>query len=397
MTEFTMPSLGSDMDAGTLVEWRVAVGDRVSRGDIVALVETQKATMEVEIFTTGVIDSLCIEPGEKVPVGTVLATIREEGEPAVKTAVQTAEISTSDAPAATRRLRISPAARRRAMELDVDPAAVVGTGRGGAITLADIDKASVGGPQAQAQAQAPPARTQAPPAQTQAPPSAAPEQSGKRELRKAIAAVMERSNREVPHYYLSTTIAMARATNYLRDYNAERPPEKRVLVGALLLRAVVVALEKVPELNGHWIDGALRPSESIHLATAISLRGGGVIAPALRDAQTLSLDELMHRLRDLVARARALRLRSSESDGTITVTSLGERGPEAVFGVIYPPQVALIGFGSVVERPWAIDGALIAQPVVTASLAGDHRATDGHRGGLFLRALDRALQEPEGL
>jgi len=128
---------------------------------------------------------------------------------------------------------------------------------------------------------------------------------------------------------------------------------------------------------------------------AISLRGGGVVAPALHDADRQSLGDLMRNFRDLVQRARAGGLRSSElSDPTITVTSLGEQGVETVFGIIYPPQVAIVGFGKIVERPWSVGGRIVSRPLVTATLSADHRVTDGHRGGLFLVAVDRLLQEP---
>ncbi len=151
-------------------------------------------------------------------------------------------------------------------------------------------------------------------------------------------------------------------------------------------------------MNGFWVDDAFRPAGGVHLGVAISLRGGGLIAPALHDADRKSLDELMAGLRELVRHARAGRLRASEmSDPTITVTNLGERGVDLVHGVIYPPQVALVGFGGIRERPWAADGMVGARPVVHATLAADHRASDGHAGSRFLALIDRLLQEPEEL
>jgi pyruvate dehydrogenase E2 component (dihydrolipoamide acetyltransferase) len=131
---------------------------------------------------------------------------------------------------------------------------------------------------------------------------------------------------------------------------------------------------------------------------AISLRGGGLVAPALHETDRLILDELMRRFRDLVRRARSGGLRSSElSDPTITVTSLGEQGVDSVFGVIFPPQVAIVGFGKITERPWSIGGQIVSRPIITATLSADHRVSDGHRGGLFLSAVDRLLQEPARL
>jgi pyruvate dehydrogenase E2 component (dihydrolipoamide acetyltransferase) len=154
----------------------------------------------------------------------------------------------------------------------------------------------------------------------------------------------------------------------------------------------------VPELNAVWRGDEVVSSPAIHVGVAISLRGGGLVAPALHDADQQSVDDLMRAFRDLVQRARTGGLRSSElSDPTITITSLGEQGVESVFGIIYPPQVAIVGFGKIVERPWSVQGQVVSRPLITATLAGDHRVSDGHRGGLFLAAVERRLQEPERL
>jgi pyruvate dehydrogenase E2 component (dihydrolipoamide acetyltransferase) len=232
----------------------------------------------------------------------------------------------------------------------------------------------------------------------EAPRPAAPKRLDVAQMRRAIAAAMARSKREIPHYYLSTTIALGKSLAWLEETNATRLPAQRLLLAALLLKAVAHALGEAPEFNGFFTGEGFRPGAGIHLGTAIAIRGGGLVAPAIRDADKLSVDELMARLRDLVARARTGALRSSElSDPTITVTNLGERGVEAVFGVIYPPQVALVGFGTPVDRPWVVAGEVSARRVLTASLAADHRASDGHRGALFLADIDRRLQSPETL
>jgi pyruvate dehydrogenase E2 component (dihydrolipoamide acetyltransferase) len=273
-----------------------------------------------------------------------------------------------------RRRMISPAARKHAAEKGVDLDRVVGTGPHGAVTLEDVENAAA--------AVKPP-----PPAADKA-----------REMRKAIAAAMARSKREIPHYYVAEDIPLARALAWLQAENARRAMAERLLPAALLLKAVARALTGYPELNGYWRDGAFAPAERINLGVAISLRQGGLVAPALLDAGAKSLTQLMQELTDLVKRTRAGSLRSSElAEGTITVTNLGDQGAQAVFGVIYPPQVALVGFGRVQERPWAEDGGLKALPVVTASLAADHRVSDGHRGALFLRELADLLQRPEEL
>ena len=387
MADFVMPTLGADMTEGTLVQWKKREGDRITKGEIIAEVDTEKAAIDVECHTTGLIERLLTKPGDKVPVGTVMAVIREEGRPATgpipqQTVAPPAAPPVTDridlvspAPSQAGRLRISPAARKLAAERGIDPAGLQGTGPDGAITLDDI--------------------TQAPVAAGAAPLTAADRQA---RMRQTIAAAMARSKREIPHYYLSTTIDMSRALTWLKQANEERPVTERLLYGVLLIKAVAMALRQVPELNALWKDGEAVRSERIHIGTAISLRQGGLVAPALHDADRLTLHELMHNFQDLVKRARAGSLRSSEmSDPTITVTSLGENGVETVFGVIYPPQVALVGFGKVVERPWVVNGQVVPRPVVVASLSADHRVTDGHRGGLLLAEIDRLLQEPQSL
>jgi pyruvate dehydrogenase E2 component (dihydrolipoamide acetyltransferase) len=387
MAEFVMPKLGADMTAGTLVAWHTKPGDAVRRGDIVADVETEKGVIEVEIFTGGVIERLLVEPGARVPVGTALATVREEGAAPVP-----APAPAATPPADLSRLRISPSARLLARQLGMDPSKVQGTGRGGAITREDIERAAAAVP-----SPTPPAAA-VPPAPIPPPPPAAPAADRAARMRQAIAAAMTRSKREIPHYYLSTTIDMHRALAWLTAENEKRAVPDRLLYAVLLLKAVALALREVPELNSLWADGRAVPSQDIHVGAAIALRQGGLVAPALHHTDRQSLDELMRNFRDLVQRARGGGLRASElSDPTITVTSLGEQGVEVAFGIVYPPQVAIVGFGKIVERPWCVDGQVVPRPVMTATLSADHRVSDGHRGALFLAAVDRLLQEPEKL
>jgi pyruvate dehydrogenase E2 component (dihydrolipoamide acetyltransferase) len=391
MAEFVMPKLGADMSAGKLIAWRKKPGDTVTRGDIIADVETDKADIEVEVFTGGIVEKLLVLPGDKVPVGTVLAIIREKGKPlgVVPTAIpsgavpQPSEIPPPRKPLVTAgraepvRLRISPAAKKLATELGVDPSTVIGTGPAGRITREDIEQRAAKATQ---------------PLQFE-------DMSDRQaRMRQAIAAAMARSKREIPHYYLSTTIDMNRAMEWLADENQKRTVENRLLYGVLLIKAVALAVLDVPELNSTWLDGRAKPNSDINVGVAISLRGGGLVAPCLHNTDRQCVDDLMKNFLDLVKRARRGTLRSSElSDPTITVTSLGERGVETVFGIIYPPQVALVGFGKVVERPRCLDGQIVARPTVIATLSGDHRVTDGHRGALFLTAVDRLLQEPSKL
>ena len=413
-----MPSLGADMESGKLVKWLVEPGSTVKKGDVIAVVETHKGAFEIDIFQEGTISELCAQEGEELPVGALLARIAAPGEepakvepspalvevepapppptaevappPAEKPAAIELETKPARAPAAPRpapavRAKVSPVARRRAGELGIDPETLDGTGIDGSVTLADVELA--------ASKPRPPERPVPAPAADKRRAGFDPDQ-----MRQAIAAAMSKSKREIPHYYLSTTIDMTDALDWLEAYNKNRPPEERLLPAVLLLRATALALTDHPQFNGFWENGRFRPGEGIHIGWAIALRGGGLIAPAIRDVDTLSLGDLMEALRDLVGRARAGGIKGSEMmDPTVTVTSLGDRGAEAVLGVIYPPQVAILGFGKVNQRPWVIDGQIVARPLVNLSLAADHRASDGHAGGLFLSAIDRHLQEPETL
>jgi len=452
MGDFHMPSLGADMEAGRVTEWLVKVGDEVKRGDIVAVVETEKSTIEVEIFESGVIEAIVVPVGEEVPVGTVLARVRggapgpseaphleppASSEPASQAGPEAATtmapvvrspvvrhlaaesgidlqaitgtgeggvITRHDVEQAvaaqrppTGRVRASPWARRVAAELGIDLDTVQGTGPTGAVTEADVRKVGVSRTRQVATPSEPAVTTVA----AEAPASTGPTRDAEAKqaaLRRAIGALMARSKREIPHYYLSTTIDMRTTSEWLEHLNAGRSITDRIVMPVLLLRATARAVATVPEMSGFMMDELFEPSAAAHVGVAISLRGGGVIAPAIHDTAGLGLDELMVALRDLVTRARVGRLRSSEmSDPTITVTNLGDLGVDQVFGVIYPPQVALVGFGKVAERPWAEGGLLGARPTVTATLAADHRVSDGHRGGLFLSTIDHLLQAPENL
>ncbi len=423
MFEFKLPSLGADMDKGTLLEWKVAPGQAVRKGDVVAVVDTSKAAVDVEIWSDGTVQEMLVDIGQEIPVGTPIIALREPGEPA--TAKATARTRKARAPAAagsspagppaTRtpsapatmvptpvtpspaapprsaaapaRQRVSPAARQRAQELGVALETVTGTGVQGSVTLRDVEQSAAGAAAAvAAPAAASPAAATPPAVDRHA------------EMRRAIAAAMQKSKREIPHYYLSETIPMRKALDWLRRANTTRPVTERLLPAALLLKAVALATRDFPEMNGLFVDGAYHASTVAHIGVAISLRQGGLIAPALHDVGGRELGTVMLELADLVRRCRAGSLRSSEmSDPTITVTNLGDQGVQQVFGVIYPPQVALVGFGRVAERPRVEAGQLVVMPVVTASLSADHRVSDGHRGALFLMRISDLLQQPDQL
>ena len=393
MSAFVMPSLGADMESAVLMEWKVKEGDRVTKGEVVAEVETSKGVIEIEVFETGTVETLLVAPETECAVGTPLAIIRAEGETAsAEPAVEAAEAPAAEAKPAQSaeptapaevsceagegRVAVSPAARKRAAELGIDLATLSPDGSG-VIHIEQVEAAS-GQPEAE-----------------KAEAFKVAEPSG---MRQAIAAAMSRSNAEIPHYYLSTSINMTPSLEWLEAFNAQRPIAKRILPAALLIRAVVEVLKRVPELNGFWREGTHQISDAIHPGIAIALRKGGLITPALLDAGGLNLEETMAALADLIDRTRSGRLRGTEvTQQTVTITNLGDLGVESVFGVIYPPQVALVGLGRIVSAPWAEGDALSVRKVMQATIAGDHRATDGRTGALFLERLDDVLQHPEEL
>ena len=394
MIEFKLPALGADMDEGKLLEWKIKPGDTVARGQVVAVVDTTKAAIDVESWQEGIVYRLLLQPGETVPVGTTMALFLAPGEsepselattpaapkPAVTERappVRVAGPGTLPSAGAPPRRKISPAARRRARELKIDPRGItVGSGPAGAIVMADVERAA-----------------------SSATPSAPAPDRGDR-MRSTIAAAMSRSKREIPHYYLAELVPLNKATQWLATENAARPMDKRLLMGVLFIKATALALQQFPDFNGYFRNGGFEAAEGVHVGVAISLRNRGLVAPAIHDVPGTGLDDLMTALADLIQRARAGSLRSSElSDPTVTVTSLGDTGVELVHGVIYPPQVAIIGFGRVARKPLVVEegGDIVAAPAVTATLAADHRVSDGHRGARFLAAVRDLLQQPEHL
>lgn len=381
MIEFRMPSLGADMEAGTLIEWKKKTGDAVKRGDCIAEVETQKGLIEIEVFDEGIIDEILIPEGTKVPVGTIMAMIKPssaslETKP---TTLQPTEEKITE-PIWIENIeeisiKASPLARRIASDNHINLSKIKGTGEDGVITKDDVEQVI---------------RQQKPTETARTIPST-------ESIRAAVAAAMSKSNREIPHYYLEKKINVTQALLWLKEQNKERKITARLLPVVLFIKATAKTLARFPDLNAVWENG-LQPKKSINIGFVVSLRTGGIIVPAISNANAKSIDEIMETLNDIIPRARALKLRSSElSESTITLTSLGEDGADSVFGVIYPPQVAVIGFGSISEQPFAENGMLGIRSVVSVSLAGDHRATDGLTGSRFLSALDTNLQNPETL
>lgn len=389
-----MPSLGSGMEQGTVVEWLKKPGDQVAVGDIIAVIETEKGAIEIEAYNIGTFTRALVDVGATVPVGTPIALIDGEADASLsrgETALVTRQeeptppspppvLTTLPRPAGSPERKVSPAARRLAEERGVALADIRGSGPEGSIVYVDVENAVTaaatkpGTPEAKKAA----ARFDIP------------------AMRTVIATATARSKREIPHYYLMHEVDITDMLAWLAARNAPHPPAQRVLPAAIWVKALADTCRGQPGFNGFFTDGAFIPSERIHVGVAITVRGGGLIAPAIHDVDKLSLDEVMQHLGDLVSRVRAGRFRSSELSGsTVTLTNLGERGVDCVVPVIYPPQVAILGIGTPRERPWVVSGKVEARQVVTLSLAGDHRASNGHQGALFLAALAQLVQRPE--
>ena len=444
MSVFVMPSLGADMEDGKLVEWLVKPGDAVHRGDVVAVVETQKGAIEIEIFEDGIVESLQAELGQTLPVGAPLAMIGDgtgaaqaappppappaqaaepEPEPApgklsvpepqlgpveAKAPPPAAPVPETDQPklaetlAASHGIEVppaaatpvppatgsgvaaSPAAKALAAEKGIDLTGVTGSWPGGAIVLADVQRAASGTAEAPAASPAP-ARKPGRGFDIEA-------------MRQGIAAAMARSKREIPHYYMTHEVDLQQATDWLARKNAGAGPADRLLMGALFVKAAALAAKTVDGINGHFEDGTYSPSKIVNAGVAVALRGGGLVAPAIPAADAMTLAELMAAMRDLVARARAGRLRSSEmTSGTITISSLGERGVDEMTGVIYPPQVAIVTFGTPRAVARVMENTVQVRQAVSVTLAADHRTSDGRRGARFLTEIDQLLQSPEAL
>lgn len=417
MREFVLPSLGADMDDATLVQWYIAPGQPVRRGELICVVETQKGAIDVEVWSDGVLALQVAEPGQQIPVGQTIAVIAEHGEdvaavqrdyqqkraggspihsgepaspvvgprrPPKPTASRDLERASAaeaaivsppgKAVSAGGRLRVSPAARRRAAELGVDLNGVECSSPDGAITLADVERTH-----AQARAARPAVDRMA-------------------AMRAAISAAMARSKREIPHYYVSSEISIEAAARHLEAINLQLPVDRRILPFALQLKAIAMALRVVPQLNGLFVDGQFRPSDAIHIGVVTSLRGGGLVVPAIHAVDTLPLPELMADLRDTLSRARSGKLRASDlADGVVTVSNMGDLGADTVWGVIYPPQVAIIGLGRIRPRPVVRDGTLVVERTVITSVAADHRVSDGLQAARFLQAFADVLAQPQSL
>lgn len=426
-----MPKLSDTMTTGTLVNWLKKEGDSVSTGDMIAEVETDKATMEVECFEDGIILKHYVGKGESVPIGAPICAIGEKGEEVPK--VETTGISEasepekkevkpsetrpepkSEAPAETEpkpkaeetkapapaktdsagRIKASPLARKMAEDRGLDLSAITGTGPGGRIVKEDVLAAEQSG------------STPAPkPADT---PAAAPAAALLEEsetpvsnMRAAIARALVASKTEAPHFYLQTEIDGKPLADIRKQLNAklsELPPEQggiKFTVNDLILKAAAAAVQRVPAINRSWQGSTIKQHGSVHLAFGVAI-DDGLLTPVIRDAHAKSLRQISSEAKELIGKARGKKLKPDEMSGsTLTVTNLGMFGITDFYGIINPPNAAILSIGATVKTPVvAEDGSIKVGYRMKIGLSGDHRVIDGAVGAQYLQALGEILETP---
>lgn len=402
MIDIKMPSLGADMEKGTIVAWHIQPGSVVQKGDIIVDVETDKGTIAVDVWESGRVADLLIQPGTTVPIGTTIAHL-EGVSPTEKSPQklepqeipskprETTEVVTTithETQDIHKHQRVSPLARRLAQDLSIDLSLIPDHSDGSPITKKDVE----------AYAESHLAKDISQETKPLPPPSSGISQEQSERLRTVISALMSRSQREIPHYFVESEINLASTMSWLDKVNTGRGIQKRLLPIVPLIKAVALAAQRVKGINGFYDADRYHPQDEIRLGMVLSLRTGGIVNPALTAPDKMSLDDIMSALMDLIQRARHGKLKSSEVTGqTLTITSLGDLGADRVMGKIYPPQVALVGIGRIRSRPWANGSMIGAVPTVHVTLAGDHRASDGLSGANFLGALDLLLQHPDKL
>jgi len=373
MIEFKMPSLGADMEQGTLVEWLKQPGDIIHRGDVLAVVETQKGAIEIEVFNDGILRDCRASPGERVPVGQVIAILDSDDTSVMPTVKPSFSAVPSYTPTLGKplssKLKVTPAARRLAQQIGLDVRNVAPDSTG-VVGLRQVQASSTG----------------------TSPPEVRTAGIDFKAMRAAIAAAMARSKREIPHYYVSSDIDVTALMDWLAQENASRSVADRLLYAVPLFRILAHTLMETPELNGHYEQSEFSPAQTVNAGIAVAMRGGGLVAPSIQDVAGMSVDELRKSLTDLVGRVRSGRLRSSElSNATVTFSNLGERTADTLMPIIYPPQVAIIGCGQIVRRPWVKEGEVHIRQIMSVTVAGDHRVSDGRSAARFLSRLEQRL------
>ncbi len=407
-TDVILPSLGFDMTEGKLSRWLRQEGERVEKGQAIAEIETEKATVEIEASVSGVLAKIVVQAGQTVPIGTVIGIIAEPGEKVAAAAPPPAgappvpaappspapsaeERTEEERGAAGGRIKASPVARRMAEEAGLDLAAVKGTGPGGRIMERDVEAATAARPRAAA-GPAPPAA----PGRTAAGAAAA-GPVPLTPMRQAIARRMAQSKATAPHFYLTVDVDMDEAMKVREELNAVASEEEKVSVNDLVVAAAARTLTRFRMLNASYREGALEVHPRINIGIAVALEEG-LISPVLRDADTKPLRTIAAESKALSERARAGRLRADDlGSGTFTVSNLGMFDVEQFVAIINPPEAAILAVGAVTPRPVARGGAIRIAATVKATLSVDHRVADGAQAARFMQALKKLLENPVNL
>lgn len=422
-TEVTMPKLSDTMTEGKLISWKKSVGEKVERGDIIAEVETDKANMELEAFTSGILLETRIKPGEMAPVGTVIAVIGAAGEetpasapprpepaptaasseppptwqPPAEPSHETLEagevperiIAPPEAEVAEEKLSVaaaagekaSPLVRRLAREKGIDLARVQGSGPEGRILQEDLDRYEARGAGSEAREEA---------EMTPASPAAGGMQPLSR-MRTAIARTVAESWRTAPHFYVTVEIDMGEAERVRQELKESASP---VSVNDMIIKACALTLEKFPRANASFAGDRMELHNDINIGVAVALEDG-LIVPVIRGCQSLTLKEIALQSRQLVEKGRAGRITEAEiGGGTFTVSNMGMYGIDEFAAVIMPSQAAILAVGAVADRPVIRNGHLVAARVLRATLSSDHRLLDGVYAAQFLRELKKVLENP---
>ncbi len=407
-TNVVMPQMGYDMREGTVVRWYKQEGETVDRGEVIADIETDKATVEFEAYTGGVLGRIVAEAGVAVPVGELIAIITEPGEavpeaaaPAASPAVAPAptpapasvpadpQPAAAPAPSLNGEVRASPIARRLARERGIDLSLVTGTGPNGRITERDVENY-----QAPAVAAEP-----APAPAVTAEPVAAPADSRIElsRMRQTIARVTSDSKSTAPHFYVTAEIDMEKAMSMRRDVNDAADPENRVSVNDLMVKACALALVKHPKFNSFYRGDHLEVRGAMNIGIAIALESG-LILPGVSNCESKSLLQIAAATKDLIARANSGTLRNEEySSTTFSISNMGMFDVESFTAIIYPPHAAILAVGSVKQQPVVRDGEIAVGTMMKATLSTDHRVADGAEAAQFLMEIKRVLENPVSL
>lgn len=427
--EVTMPQMGADMTEGTVVKWLKNLGDHVERGEIIAEIETDKATVELEAFESGELIKIVAGEGDIVPVGELIALLGEKGEQPADGAPSSDDKSDSK-PGRTRvaktpeprepddeagedeeagdrpkarpardgeRVRISPVAKRIAEDNDVDITTLKGSGPDGRILRRDVEQA-LSAPTEERPAKPEAAEPTAAPKAEQAPaPTAKGELQPLSRIRTTIARRMLASKQHQPHYYLTLDVDMDAALAFRKTLNEAASEAQKVSINDLVVKACALALERHPKFTAQFTEDGLRFAEDIDINIGIALEEG-LIAPAILDCGRKSLGRIAEDAKGLIDRAREGKLRSDEYvTGCFTITNLGAYGVEALIGIINPPQAAILGVGSVMAQPVVRDGELAVGQLMKIALSADHRVTDGAEGARFIKEIQALLENPVSL